>query len=298
LPTATATATPLARIELRAGTVQQDGTVCIEAMVFGDSARIIGARADIAFDTRVLRLADASRCSLNPALADGGPECSEPHRDGPPCKALARSLTDCSATPGEVICSGLPRPFDVFRGIVTGREAPGDAMIPEGTIVYRCAFEVYDRSLLPARLQQRATAIYDGSGARLAVGAPDGYVVHEGAPNSGCAWAALPPATASPLPSATATWTLPPPTSHPTSTRVSSPTRSPTGEPTGTPTAGMSVTPTGSPRTAATATATVVDEAEDGDGCGIAASGGSGGGMLLGLGALVLLWSRRVAAVT
>lgn len=245
-PAVTLTPTPTfdpcsgASVCIRVGSAQAgpSAKALIDVMVAGPNFG--GGQNDILFDTAKVRLASATACRINAEIGTNDPGCEGDPVIGP-CKTLTRNLASCGASPVPPGCEGQPANVSRFRGIVAATAVPNNNLIPSGSVLYSCEFDVVAPTNLPATLETSNVVASDPFGVRLTASGSGGVIVGFGTP--------LP--TNTPIATRTVSRT-PTNTFTPTRTRTTTPTRTPTATPTITPTRTPSFTPT----TTATPTAT------------------------------------------
>lgn len=246
--TATPTRTPEPGIERRiviGSSMPEGGSAAVDVAITGSGFG--GAQVDIVFDGTVVNLAAASACRINPAIGTANISCEFDPAVGP-CKTLSRNLVNCGASPDASGCEGLGANFHRFRGIVAATAVPNRNLIPDGSVLFTCRFDVVNAASLPAALGARNAVASDPLGGRLDVVAVSGQVL--GGPPAPTATRT---ATATITPTRTATRTA---TATFTPTRTPTPTFTPTRTPTRTPTSTATPTHTATPTQTATPTPT------------------------------------------
>ena len=226
------------------------GTARVHAILLGDA--VGGAQLDLLFDRDIVRLPRTSSCSINPAIGDRLANCEDdPPGITEPCKTLSRNLVNCGQGEDLSGCEGQAGNIDRFRGLVAATAVPNTSVIPSGSVLFSCDFDVLDPSRLPTTITVKKVVVSDPAGAKLEGFGVSGLILD-------------------PLATATPTWTGTPTrtrtatrTSTPTRTRTATPTRTPTrsSTPTRTNTATPTQTRTATPTRTATATPTVTPTA-------------------------------------
>lgn len=203
-------------VQIDIGSAGRDANDKVFIPVSLDSGRfsVGGTQNDILFDNTVLSLPSVARCRINPALDSQNPECeNDPNEVTAPCKNLISSLDVCGDEPQPDGCPpGAGPEITRFRSLMTSFAVPVFNPIPDG-VMYTCEFDVLDVDGLPAPLTNGA----------IAASEPMGKVIFDVIGGDGEVTAETPPTPAE----ATATHTLPAPSSTPTLSRT--PTLTPTG---------------------------------------------------------------------
>lgn len=254
--------------------VSPDGAIArVDVVVVGEN--VGGAQNDILFDSSVVNLSAASKCRINDAIGTGEAGCEEDPVVGP-CKTLSRNLVNCGANPTAPGCEGQAANISRFRGIVAATAVPNNNVIPSGSVLYTCEFDVVNAAALTAVLTNQNVVASDPFGVRLNAGGDNGAILGD-----------IDPPTATPTTAVPPTNTPVPPTNTPvTATNTPVP-------PTNTPVAATN-TPVRTSTPTATATRGVTDGFDDDDGCHIATTGATNSrGWLLLIPALGLVALRR-----
>ncbi|HYD47519.1 MAG TPA: hypothetical protein VEB21_04195 [Terriglobales bacterium] len=147
---------------------------------------------DILFDSTRVNLTSTSQCRIYPSIGTEAVGCDSDPPVGP-CKSLNRHLASCSEIPTPAGCEGQPATMKRFRGIVAATGVPNSNVIPSGSVLYTCEFEVVNRTRLPAVLANAKTIASTPAGVRLNATGASGVIQAGAAP------------TATPIPTATPT---------------------------------------------------------------------------------------------
>lgn len=163
------------QLEIRDAFASSAGKALVVVSLLGNN--VGGTQNDILFDHRAVRLRGVSACTINPAIGTSIANCDEdPGRITAPCKTLSRNLVDCGQSPTAPGCEGVPSYMSRFRGIVAATAVANSSVIPSGSILYRCEFDVVDASALPASLLNANPVGSDPLGVRLDAEARDGMI--------------------------------------------------------------------------------------------------------------------------
>lgn len=235
-PTSGPSCTAAVCVNVGSGTTEVAGTVSIEVTATGDN--IGGTQNDILFDTTKVTLANATACKINSAIGTNEPGCEEDPVVGP-CKTLSRNLASCGTSPTPPGCEGQPATVSRFRGIVAATAVPNNNVIPSGTVLYTCDFQVADPSVLPAALTNSNIVASNPTGTRLDAGGDSGVISGGGVVPTATPTDQVPPTntpvppTNTPVPTATNTTVVVPATPTATTGVAHTPTRTATAVPTG-----------------------------------------------------------------
>ncbi len=163
-------------LRLQAGEVR-DQQSKVDVVLEGTAASVGGVQIDLTFDTRVVGLAGASACRVNPVIGDRLPDCElDPREIVAPCKTLTRSLVLCGTNPDALGCRGEPGWVGRFRGILAATAVPNNNSIPMGSVLFTCSFDVADSNALPTRLLHRNVVASDPFGERLSSRGSDALI--------------------------------------------------------------------------------------------------------------------------
>ncbi len=218
-PTQTHSPTPLPTVVIRITSAEPapDGTVTVDIVLESAGDFVSRTQNDILFDGSVLRLPGASSCRINPEISDEQPNCNLDRQSlRLPCKTLIRELAPCSRDPLPDGCPEDAPGLERLRARVSSVTTGEATIIPGGSILYRCTFEVVAPDRLPALLKVANAAAVSRVGIDAPTLGADGSVFAAGRPTPAPTW----------------TIQLPPPSSMHSPSATPTPTRAPTATPT------------------------------------------------------------------
>jgi hypothetical protein len=225
----------MAQVNIGNATVRPGDIARIEVRLIGDN--VAGTQNDIIFDDTIVDLPSLQACTINPAIGvfpNGQSElsCLDDPSIGP-CKVLRGALKRCGTFLQPDGCPpGSGSSLSVFRGIVAVAALLNDHVIPSGSVLYTCEFNVVDAERLPSILTNSNVVVANVQGRQVPSSAGSGVVE------------LIPPSTDTPSPSPTRSST---PSPSGTSTATHSPSVTPSLTATCSPTSTSTETPTGTP---------------------------------------------------
>lgn len=198
-------------VELVVDAIDAD-TATVSAVLHSSGDPVGGVQNDILFDTDIVALDSAARCTIAAAIGTAHAGCDDSALDPSlPCKTLTRAVVDCGATPGAPGCQGQPGNVARFRALIVATAVPNLHSIPSGAVLYTCAFTILEPAELPTELVVANVVASDPVGVRLAaIGISTSITSPGGTPQP------TRTRTITPTPSATRSPTPPRPTATPT----------------------------------------------------------------------------------
>ena len=195
VPTPTPSVTPnTLAVNIGTGILNAQGAVSIPVYLVSGTATVGGVQNDMLFDNRIVNLASATACKINPAIGTNEPGCEEDPVVGP-CKTLSRQLSVCGGTPQPPGCpEGAGPETSRFRGIIAATAVPNANSIPGG-VLYTCDFTLQNAELLPAVLDNMNVVVANPLGDRI-----EGAIVGDGLATAGSSVARDLPAGATEIP--------------------------------------------------------------------------------------------------